>query len=192
MKNNPTELVDDLRVIRTIHSNKARKFSFWNNFYLIVTILVAIIVTFIGFSGAENVALLINSEEADIGNKVELIVNLMTLSILLITILGPILRFEKKMTKNNNAVVRLTEFVADIEFTYLNDTSTTNTFKDEDLELYSERYKSLINSLPPTKDKDYFNALETIKRKKKIKKFIQSDQYDSKNKFQRFWHKLWI
>lgn len=192
MKNNPTELVDDLKVIRTIHSNKARKFSYWNNFYLILTIIVAVIVTYIGFSGPENIATLFNGDESEIGKRVENIINLMTLSILLITILGPILRFEKKMNKNNGAVVRLTEFIADVEFNYLNDTNTSNVFKKDDLQLYSERYKSLINSLPPTKDKDYFKALKTIKRKKKIKKFIQSEDYDKKNKIERFWHILWL
>jgi hypothetical protein len=192
MKNNPTELVDDLKVIRTIHSNKARKFSYWNNFYLILTIIVAVIVTYIGFSGPENIATLFNGDESEIGKRVENIINLMTLSILLITILGPILRFEKKMNKNNGAVVRLTEFIADVEFNYLNDTNTSNVFKKDDLQLYSERYKSLINSLPPTKDKDYFKALKTIKRKKKIKKFIQSEDYDKKNKIERLWHILWL
>lgn len=192
MKNNPAELVDDLIVIRTIHSNKARKFSYWNNFYLILTIIVAVIVTFIGFSGVENIAKIFNGEETQIENKVELIMNLMTLSILLITILGPILRFEKKMNKNNSAVVRLTEFMADIEFAYLTDTNITTAFNTDDLQIYSERYKSLINSLPPTKDNDYFKALKTIKRKKKIKKFINSDDYDVKNIFQRCWHILGI
>ena len=192
MKNNPTELVDDLKVIRTIHSNKARKFSHWNNIYLILTIIVAVIVTYIGFSGPENIATLFNGDNSEIGKRVENIINLMTLSILLITILGPILRFEKKMNKNNGAVVRLTEFIADVEFNYLNDTNTSNVFKKDDLQIYSERYKSLINSLPSTKDKDYFKALKTIKRKKKIKKFIQSEDYDSKKKIERFWHILWL
>lgn len=192
MKNNPTELVDDLKVIRTIHSNKARKFSHWNNIYLILTIIVAVIVTYIGFSGPENIATLFNGDNSEIGKRVENIINLMTLSILLITILGPILRFEKKMNKNNGAVVRLTEFIADVEFNYLNDTNTSNVFKKDDLQIYSERYKSLINSLPSTKDKDYFKALKTIKRKKKIKKFIQSEDYDSKNMIQRFWYILWL
>jgi hypothetical protein len=192
MKNNPTELVDDLKVIRTIHSNKARKFSYWNNFYLILTIIVAVIVTYIGFSGPENIATLFNGDESKIEKRVENIINLMTLSILLITILSPILRFEKKMNKNNGAVVRLTEFIADVEFNHLNDTNSSNVFKKDDLQLYSERYKSLINSLPATKDKDYFKALKTIKRKKEIKKFIQSENYDKKNMIERFWHILWL
>ncbi len=193
MKNNPEELVDDLKVIRTIHSNKARKFSNLNNIYLIITILVAVIVTFIGFSGPENIAEFFNGNNpVEKNKKVEWIMNLMTLSILLITVLAPILRFEKKMNKNNGAVVRLTEFIADIEFVYLTDGKSGKSFKEEDLEIYSERYKCLINSLPPTKDKDYFNALATIKRKKKIKKYINSDKYDTDKKINRFWHKLWI
>ena len=163
MKNNPTELVDDLKVIRTIHSNEARKFSYLNDFYLILTTIVAVIVTYIGFSGPENIATLFNGDESEVENRVGNIINVMTLSILLITILGPILRFEKKMNKNNIAVVRLTEFIADVEFNYLSGTNTSNAFKTNDLQLYSERYKSLINSLPPTKDKNYYKALEAIK-----------------------------
>lgn len=61
MKNNPKELIDDLKVIRTIHSNKARIYGVYNFYYLIITIIVAVIVTFIGFSGAQTLADLLNT-----------------------------------------------------------------------------------------------------------------------------------
>lgn len=61
-----------------------------------------------------------------------------------------------------------------------------------DLKPYAEKYKSLISSLPATKDKDYFHALKTVKRKKRIKDFIATDGYDKKNFLTRWWHILWL
>lgn len=186
MKNNPKELIDDLKVIRTIHSNQFRKFANYNNVYLVITIIVAVIISFIGFSGIDNLSKLIGSDEKPYNKDIiQFIMNLMTLLILVITVLGLIFKFERKTSKSYNAIVNLTEFISDVEFTYLRDTSTEKTFKSEDLPLYSHKYKSLINSLPPTKDSHYYKALKTIKKKKKIKKFIESEEYDNKNKIQR-------
>lgn len=193
MKNNPKELIDDLRVIRTIHSNKARIYEVYNFYYLITTIIVAVIVTFIGFSGAQTIADLLNSttKETDAKN-VKLIMDLMTLSILVITILSLILKFEKKGNKHNNAVIRLTEFISQVEFSYLGTKPAPTNFNQTDVGLYAEKYRSIINSLPPTKDSDYIDALKTIKKKKKIKAFIESEEYDNKNYFTRKWYILWI
>ena len=189
MKNNPKELVDDLTVIRTIHSNKARLYSRLNFGYLFITVVVAVIVAFIGFNGTEA---LLNLDETN-GAKAENILNLMILLILVISILGLIFRFEHKMNKHDRAVIRLTEFISEINFSYLLDKTASNVdFRNEDLKPYSEKYKSIINSLPSTKDKDYFHALKTIKKKKKIKEFIASVDYDNKNVFQRWWHILWL
>jgi ABC-type multidrug transport system fused ATPase/permease subunit len=186
MKNNPKELIDDLKVIRTIHSNQFRKFANYNNIYLVITIIVAVIISFIGFSGIDNLSKLIGSDKKPYDKDIiQFIMNLMTLLILVITVLGLIFKFERKTSKSYNAIVNLTEFISDVEFTYLSDTSTEKTFKKEDLPLYSHKYKSLINSLPPTKDSHYFEALKTIKKKKKIKNFIESEEYDNKNKIQR-------
>jgi hypothetical protein len=194
MKNNPKELIDDLKVIRAIHSNKARLYSSYNFYYLIITIIVAVIVTFIGFSGAQTIANFFSKTPTQTDDEnVKLIMDLMTLSILVITILGLILRFEQKGNEHNNAVVRLTEFISLVEFNYLSaNNSNTATFNTTDIDLYAEKYKSIINSLPATKDKDYYSALKTIKRKKKIKTYIESDVYDKKNFIQRKWHILWI
>jgi hypothetical protein len=234
MKNNPTELIADLKVIRTIHSNKALQFGSYNFWYLIITIIVAVIVTFIGFYGAENFVKLVSkkdtisyeqtnskstavnkdqvlmtqidslskknvplnynileySEKEDTA-KAKIILDLMTLSILVISILGLILKFESKTNKHNSAVIRLTEFVSDVEFNYLS-TATPTTFRADEIQIYAEKYKSLINSLPATKDKDYIHALKTIKRKKKIKTFIESEVYDNQNVFTRKWTILWM
>lgn len=187
MKNNPKELADDLKVIRTIHSNKARVYSNYNSVYLFITVVVSVIVAFIGFTGPEA---LFNLEGAD-GIKAINILNIMILVILIISILGLIFRFEHKMNKHNRAVVRLTEFIAEISFSYLLDKTTSSVeFRTEDLKSYSEKYKSLISSLPATKDKDYFYALKTIKKKKKIKAFIASDEYDKRSFFTRWIHIL--
>ncbi len=194
MKNNPKELIDDLKVIRTIHSNKARLFSSYNFYYLIITIIVAVVVTFIGFSGAQTIANFFSKtpSEAD-GENVKWIMDLMTLSILVITILGLILRFEQKGNEHNNAVVRLTEFISLVEFNYLSGDNPVNiSFNAEDISIYAEKYKSIINSLPTTKDSDYYFALKTMKRKKKIKAYIESEIYDKKNFIERKWHILWI
>ena len=189
MKDNPKELIDDLKVIRTIHSNQSRKFDLYNNIYLVITIIVAVIISFIGFSGIENLSILFGSQEEPY-NKVmiQFTMNVMTLLILIITVLGLIFKFERKMNKNYNAVVNLTEFISDVEFTYSNNGAVTTAFKPADLPIYSQKYKSLINSLPATKDSHYFQALKTIKKKKKIKKFIDSDDYDKKSKIGRRIH----
>lgn len=194
MKNNPKELIDDLKVIRTIHSNKARVYAVYNFYYLIITIIVAVIVTFIGFSGPQTIADFLNTSKEQTDSKnVKLILDLMTLSILVITILSLILRFEQKGNKHNNAVTSLTEFISQVEFTYLGGINPNPiSFTPDDVGLYAEKYKSIINSLPATKDSDYIYALKTIKRKKKIKLFIDSAEYDNKNYFTRKWYILWI
>lgn len=116
----------------------------------------------------------------------------MTLSILVITILSLILKFEKKGNKHNNAVTRLTEFISQVEFSYLGVAPAPTSFNQTDVGLYAEKYKSIINSLPPTKDSDYIYALKTIKKKKRIKAFVENEAYDNKNYFTRKWHILWI
>jgi uncharacterized membrane protein len=187
MKNNPAELLNDLKVIRTIHSNRTRIFSIYNYGYLIITIIVAVIITFIGFTGLENLASILSSEhEVYKTESIQFTMNLMVLSILIITILNPILNLEKSLNKHHTAVVQITEFITDVEFLH-HSNNGSSTFSKEDLRIYSERYKSLINSLPRTKDKDYFRALKTIKKKSKKKKYIQSDDYDKHNKIQRIW-----
>lgn len=194
MKNNPKELIDDLKVIRTIHSNKARVYAVYNFYYLIITVIVAVVVTFIGFTGPETIASFLSTKPNKTTKQdLKLIMDLMTLSILVISILSLILKFEQKGNKHNNAVTRLTEFISQVEFTYLggNNPSPTS-FTQADVGLYAEKYKSIINSLPATKDNDYIYALKTIKKKKKIKTFIDSEQYDEKNFITRKWHILWI
>jgi len=194
MKNNPKELIYDLKVIRTIHSNKARVYSVYNFYYLIFSIVIAVIVTFIGFSGPQTIANCLNPTRgtADSAN-VKLIMDLMTLSILIITILSLILRFEQKGNRHYKAVTNLTEFISLVEFTYLGGSNPNPTsFKTEDVPLFAEKYKAIINSLPETKDSDYFYALKTVKKKKKIKAFIESEDYDKKNIISRKWHILWI
>ena len=194
MKNNPKELIDDLRIIRTIHSNKARVFAVYNFYYLIITIIVAVIVTFIGFTGPQTIADFLSTSPNKTDSKnLKLIMDLMTLSILVISILSLILKFEQKGNKHNNAVTRLTEFISQVEFTYLGgNISNPTSFTPADIGLYAEKYKSIINSLPATKDSDYIYALKTIKKKKKIKTFIESSDYDQKNFITRKWHILWI
>lgn len=194
MKNNPKELIDDLKIIRTIHSNKARIYGSLNFYYLIITILVAVVVTFIGFSGPQTIADLIsNNHDSTDGQAVKLIMDLMTLSILVISILGLIFRFEQKENEHNGAVIRLTEFISLVEFNYLGVKEPSPlSFREGDIALYAEKYKAIINSLPATKDSDYYYALKTIKRKKLIKSFIESEEFDKKNFIQRKWRVLWI
>lgn len=233
MKNNPLELIDDLKVIRTIHSNKARLFEFYNFWYAIITIIIAVIVTFIGFSGAENFAKfftdgqsknpivqtipskqdsIVNNNsidavshsihpnsnstvvnnELDFKSKVKMIMDLMTLSILVISILGLILQFEKKANKHKSAILRLTELISDLAFNYTTVNPAPQAFKQEDVKVYAEKYKALINSLPSTSDKDYFYALKTIQSKKRRKALIMSEQYGKMNFIKRRWKLLWL
>lgn len=239
MKNNPLELVDDLKVIRTIHSNKARLFGFYNFWYAIVTIIIAVIVTFIGFSGAENFAKLFTNEKTktpsnqtvqsrkdttsnnssnlinqsvdtakfdvapasqipdndndlDFKAKVKMIMDLMTLSILVISILGLILQFEKKANKHKSAILRLTELISDLAFSYTTVNPPLQAFREEDVKVYAEKYKALLNSLPSTSDKDYFSALKTIQSKKRKKVFIMSEEYSKMNLLKRRWKLLWM
>lgn len=189
MKNNPSELISDLKVLRTIHSNKALSYRRRNSRYLIITVIVAAAVTFIGFSGPRTIAEFLKDKPND--ESIKLIMDLMTLSVLLITILGLIFRFEEKCNNHNNAVIKLSEFISLIEFTYIND-NNIHSFKESDISFYAEKYKSIIDSLPPTEDKDYYSALRTIKRKKRIKEFIEGEDYYKKNVIQRKWHTLWI
>lgn len=230
MKNNPIELIDDLKVIRTIHSNKARLFGVYNLWYAIITIVIAVFVTFIGFSGAENFAKLFNDgqnknqiiqtipanqdlinnsnidtvkhkidlnenstrSEFDFKSKVKMIMDLMTLSILVISILGLIFQFEKKANKHKSAILRLTELISDLAFNYTTAIPASQSFKQEDVKVYAEKYKSLINSLPSTSDNDYFYALKTIQSKKRKKALIMSEEYGKMNFFNRRWKLLWI
>lgn len=233
MKSNPIELIDDLKVIRTIHSNKARQFSSYNFWYSIITIVVAVIVTFIGFSGPDNFAKLFNTkkdnaeyfsalnsntpniekdsllqqhitaneinenprrleQQLNFKDKVKLTVDVMTLSILVISILGLILQFERKANKHNTALLRLSEFISDLEFNYQTIQPAPTIFNQDDVKIYAERYKSLLGSLPSTKDNDYFYALKTIQKKKKIKKYVESQEFIDSNPIKRRWNLYWI
>lgn len=162
-------------LLRQIHSNKANRVSGKSRILTIVTVLVATVVTLLGFMGttrlSEAVSLLLKLPP----ETAEMIYSLIVLLILVLTILGLIFRFDERSTRHYNSVEVLTEFIRDYEDLVALSRSKLRTLTQHDLSLARTRYKGIIARLPPNTDKEYLKAKKSS-RKKEAAKTAAQDQ----------------
>lgn len=160
-----SEYLRRAELLRQIHSNKAKNVSVKSRWFTIVTIVIATVVTLMGFLGT---ARLVGSVPglADLPpGSAEIAYSLIVLSILVLTILGLIFRFDERSTRHYNSVEVLTEFIRDYEDCVALSRRDVRTLTEEDLIVASTRYKGIIARLPANTDKEYMRAKQASQKK---------------------------
>lgn len=147
-------------VLRQIHGRKASSARLWEVAYLVVTVVVATVVTTLGFAGPERIAAVLPEALADDRAIaiVELAFSIAVLVILILTLVGLIYRYGERANVHFRSVELLTEFIRDLsDATSLHD-SGIRPLGATDLDVVRTRYKGILGALPPNTDREYLKA----------------------------------
>lgn len=158
--------------LRQIQSNKASRAKRGNTWYLMATIVVATIVSVVGFGGVDQFASVLSDAVNPI--VISLIYSMVVLLILIITLVGLILRFDERASRHYRSIEILTEFIRDWEDRLALATTSGNALSVSDLTFARLSYKGIIMGLPPNSDKEYARAKKNAESKNQAPK-TQSD-----------------
>ncbi|WP_194763001.1 nucleotidyltransferase family protein [Microbacterium sp. UFMG61] len=156
-------------MLRQIHGNKASRTQRAEIAYLIVTVVVATVVTVLGFAGPSKLAPFLRKElipGMENTTILEMLFNLAVLLILVLTLLGLIYRYGERANRHFRSVEVLTEFIRDWEDAVALHDAGVATLDHHDLALAGERYKGILGALPPNTDREYRKAKDDAKKKK--------------------------
>lgn len=157
-------------VLRQIHGRKASSARRWEVVYLVVTVVVATVVTTLGFAGPQRIAAVLPEALADDRAIaiVELAFNIAVLVILILTLVGLIYRYGERANVHFRSVELLTEFIRDLsDATSLHD-SGIRPLGATDLDVVRTRYKGILGALPPNTDREYLKARFHAARKRAL------------------------
>lgn len=153
-------------LLRQIHSNKGARAHRWSQRYLIATVLVASVVSVIGFMGTDRLARSTPASWNVSVGAVENMYSLAVLSILVITILGLVYRFDERGSRHYRSIEILTDFIRDVEDAVALSSAGIARLSSEDLQVARTRYKGLLSSLPPSTDREYLEAKKSAAEKR--------------------------
>lgn len=160
-----SEYLRRAELLRQIHSNKAVNVSVKSRWFTIATIVIATIVTLIGFLGTTRLVDLVPGLAEFPPGLAEVGYSLIVLTILVLTILGLVFRFDERSTRHYNSVEVLTEFIRDYEDRIALSRRELRILTEDDLLVASTRYKGIIARLPANTDKEYVRAKEASHKK---------------------------
>jgi hypothetical protein len=164
-------------VLRQIHGNKASRAQRWEIAYLVVTVVVATVVTAVGFAGSERIADWLPSSPVpgmDNVTAVDLVFNLAVLLILVLTLIGLIYRNGERANRHFRSVEVLTEFIRDWEDQIALHDAELATIGVHQLAIAGERYKGLLGALPSSTDREYLKAKKDFKKKQEAREALKS------------------
>lgn len=148
------------RVLRQIQSNKANAADKWERGYLVVTVVIATVISVIGFAGAERIASLLSAivpaEQAI--PSVESIFNVAVLLILVVTVVGLVFRYGERANRHYRSLEVLTDFMRDCTDQVVMHDSNVRRLRPTDLDIVRTRYKGILTTLPPSTDREYKKA----------------------------------
>lgn len=154
-------------VLRQIHSNKGGRAQRWSRYYLVATVVVATVVSVIGFMGTADLALSISRVKPVSRATIEDLYNLAVLAILVISLLGLIYRFDERSNRHYRSIEVLTEFIRDVEDEVALSAANGRLLDEDHLTSTRERYKGILSALPPSTDREYVKAKKSAADKKK-------------------------
>jgi uncharacterized protein len=154
-------------LLRQIHSNRMNTFQSADVFVTTGTIVIAALLTFMGFSGLDKITKFINgyvySVSADL---VEFSFNMIVFLVLLFTILNISFQFKEKSFRHWRAINLITDFVTDID-TIMAASSFSEAELEKHMLLLTSQYKHITDVLPPSSDRDYFRAKRMMAKRTK-------------------------
>lgn len=150
---------------RQIHSNKALRLERSGRGLVIITILIATAVAFIGFTGTDTLRALLAGWHRFAPDTITFMYNSVVLAILLVTIHGLVYRFDERATRHRSAIERLTAFIRDAEDAIALSEAGAAPLTIPVLDTYRERYKGIVDGLPPTTDREFAKAKRDLAKK---------------------------
>lgn len=173
---------NNCQVIKQINSNKSRKFQMYHNILNVITIISSVFLTSIGFMDKKIIsnylypAIENTAQQSPDLSKIDMLFNLAVLSVLILSIINLIYRFQEKSFEHYRAVTILSGLTRDIDdlIYYQNYTKEQ---ADVLLAEIRNKYKSILDLLPQHTDSEFLKAKRDI-----IKKEKEADKIESDNK----------
>lgn len=153
-------------VLRQIQSNKGERAQRWSRRYVIATVVIAAIVSMIGFMGVDRLHSTVSRLVALPEGLLENIYNLAVLAILILTILGLLFRFEERGARHYRSIEVLTEFIRDVEDVVALAEVGALRLGVVDLDRVRLRYKGILATLPPNTDREHRAAKKNAQEKR--------------------------
>lgn len=161
--------VRQAEILRQIHSDKAFRTESQARGYAISTVLVAAIVSLLGFAGPERLAesflpfLEINTK------AVQVVLNWTILAVAFLALLGLVYRFDERSARHHRSIEKLTEFIRDHEDLAELMGAGQRSVGPSELERIRERYKGIAAALPASSDREYRRSKKRFDEKQQRK-----------------------
>lgn len=161
-----------LVVLRQIMSNKARRYGRLNTAMKIVTVFISSLLTFMGFTGIDNLSNYLSWFVSLTQEQVQLVFNLGVLGLFIVVILYLVFRFSEREAEASKAIVSITHLKNSVDDLLLK-TERGRHVTEVDLQLVSDKYEMLIEVLPSNSDREYKKALREVPVKQVAKLTLQ-------------------
>ena len=161
-----------LVVLRQIMSNKARRYGRLNTAMKIATVFISSLLTFMGFTGIDNLSNYLSWFVSLTQEQVQLVFNLGVLGLFIVVILYLVFRFSEREAEASKAIVSITHLKNSVDDLLLK-TERGRHVTEVDLQLVSEKYEMLIEVLPSNSDREYKKALREVPVKQVAKLTLQ-------------------
>lgn len=160
------------KVLKQIQSNKALFYRRINNTQNFITVFVSGFITFIGFSGVDQIQKYLQFFNSHFQIAIETIqmgYNLSVFLLFLIVIFHMVFRFNDKQVDSEKAISLLSGLINEI------DDAIENVQAHHVMSSISEKYLLIIQMIPSNTDKEYIKAKKSLEEKAKAIKVI--DKY---------------
>lgn len=163
------EYIYKSKVLRQIHSNKARKYKRINNIQNIITVIVSSFITFIGFYGIDDLHELVKKFITIDISVFEFLFNLYVFILFVNIILHLVFHFNKRQSDAEKAIVLLTSLINETIDTLEKARKNPAIIKDDLVEVVRYKYQTITNVIPSNSDKEFLKAKKDFKEKEIIK-----------------------
>jgi len=164
-------------ITKQIMSNKARRLSKVNTLANVTTVIVASLLTFMGFAGIPKINGYVNLIAGVRESTVELIFNSLVFALFVLVILHLVFRFGEKESKAQRAIVSLTYLLHKIDDT-LARAEAGYSLSQGDIDLVRDQYDMLLQNLPSNSDREWLKAKRDFAEKQEKKLALQMGARD--------------
>lgn len=161
-------------VLKQIQSNKALMYKRINNVQNFLTVVISALITFIGFSGMENIKEYIHLLFPNVTiakDSIEMAYNLSVFLLFIITICHLVFQFNDKQSSAEKAIWLLSSLINEIHDVKENIRATPS---PEYLESIGNRYNVITQVIPSNTDREYKKARKHLKNKPATQKAYSS------------------
>lgn len=156
------------KVLKQIQSNKALFFRRVNNIQNFITVLVSGFITFIGFSGLDEIKnyFLLFGKEIEV-STIQMGYNILVFLLFIIVIFHMVFRFNDKQVEAEKAISLLSGLINEI------DDLMDNIHSYHTVPSISDKYLLIIQIIPSNTDREYLKAKKNLDKKTKAGKIIE-------------------